>query len=67
VLTALKTPQETPDLIQTIADQFALCLTTATAYYLTRTTILATLSSLERSGEIVAVVEGNRLLWRQTT
>ena len=40
-------------------------MTTATAYFLTRTTVLAALSSLEQAGEAVAVMENNRLLWRK--
>jgi len=65
VRAALEEPQGTAAVIQHIADHFGLRLANATAYFLTQTTILAALSSLERSGEIEAVVEGNRLLWRE--
>jgi hypothetical protein len=49
-----------------VADHLELQVATATAYFLTRTTILAALSSLERAGEIAAVMEENRLLWRRS-
>ncbi len=65
VYAALEEPQETPALVQRVADHFGLRLTTATAYFLTRTTILAALSSLERAGKVVIVTEENRLLWRR--
>lgn len=62
----LDEPQGTPALVQRVADHFGLRLTTATAYFLTRTTILAALSSLERAGEVRVVMEENRLLWRRS-
>ncbi|MDY6876008.1 MAG: MBL fold metallo-hydrolase [Chloroflexota bacterium] len=62
---ALEEAQETPALVQQVADHFGLHLATATSYLLTRTTILAALSSLERAGKVTAVIEGNRLLWRR--
>jgi hypothetical protein len=40
-------------------------MTTATAYFLTRTTVLAALSALERAGDVEAAMEGNQLLWRR--
>ena len=64
VYAALKESQETSDLVQRVADRFGLQLATATAYFLTQTTILAALSSLERAGKVTVVVEDNRLLWR---
>ena len=63
VHTALKEPQETSALVQKVADHFGLHLATATAYFLTQTTILAALSSLERAGEVTVVMRDNRLLW----
>jgi len=66
VYAALAAPQETATLLQQVADGFGLRMATATAYLLTQTTVLAALSSLERAGEVNAVVEDNRLLWRQT-
>jgi glyoxylase-like metal-dependent hydrolase (beta-lactamase superfamily II) len=66
VYAALEAPQETSTLLQQVADAFGLRMTTATAYFLTQTTVLAALSALERSGKVAAVMEGSRLLWRQT-
>jgi len=65
VYAALREPLETAALVQHVADHFGLRIATATAYFLTRTTILAALSSLERVGEVVAVMEENRLLWQR--
>ncbi|MCS7283927.1 MAG: MBL fold metallo-hydrolase [Anaerolineae bacterium] len=62
---ALTEPLGTEDLIQGIASSYGLRLTTATAYFLARATILAALSSLERAGEVRAEVEENRLKWRK--
>lgn len=64
VRAALTVPQETPALVQAVSDHFGLGLATATAYLLTRTTVLAALSSLERSGLVHPLVEENRLRWR---
>ena len=66
VYAALEAPQDTATLLQQVADGFGLRMATATAYLLTQTTVLAALSALERAGEVNAVVEDNRLLWRQT-
>jgi hypothetical protein len=66
VCAALDEPQETSALLQRVADHLELQVATATAYFLTRTTILAALSSLERAGEIAAVMDENRLLWRRS-
>ena len=65
VYAALEKPQETSVLVRRAAEHFGLCMTTATAYFLTRTTVLAALSSLERAGEAVTEVQGNRLLWQR--
>ncbi len=65
VSAALKALLETPDLVQEVADHFGLRMTTPTAYFLTRTTVLAAISSLEGAGEVEATMEGNRLLWKQ--
>jgi len=62
---ALEGPQETPALVRHVADHLGLRLTTPTAYYLTRTTILAALSSLEGAGRVEAVVKDNRLTWER--
>ncbi len=62
---ALETEQETAALLKYVADYYGLYLKTSTAYFLTRTTVLAALSMLERAGEIVATVVENRLRWRR--
>jgi glyoxylase-like metal-dependent hydrolase (beta-lactamase superfamily II) len=66
VYAALETPQETPTVLQQVADGFGLRMTTATAYLLTQTTVLAALSSLERAGRVAVAMESNRLVWRRT-
>ena len=66
VYAALSEPQETSALVQQVADYFELQLEMATFYFLIRTTILAALSSLERAGKVMTVVENNRLLWQRT-
>ncbi len=65
VYAALGEPLKTSDLVQRVADHFGLQLTTATAYFLTRTTVLAALSSLERAGKVIAIMGDNRLLWQR--
>jgi glyoxylase-like metal-dependent hydrolase (beta-lactamase superfamily II) len=62
---ALATPRHTPALVAEVSDHYGLRLKTATAYFLTRTTVLAALSSLERHGEVKALVRGNRLYWQR--
>lgn len=66
VYIALVEPQETAELVQHVADHVGLHLTTPTAYYLTRTTILAALSSLEGAGKVKVTVRANRLVWSRT-
>jgi glyoxylase-like metal-dependent hydrolase (beta-lactamase superfamily II) len=61
----LEEPQETSTLVRQVAEHFGLRITTPTAHYLTRTTILAALSSLEGSGDVKAVTDDNRLLWQR--
>jgi glyoxylase-like metal-dependent hydrolase (beta-lactamase superfamily II) len=65
VYRALEEPQRTPDLVRQVSDHLELYLQTATAYYLTRTTILAALSSLEREGKAATMVKENQLWWQQ--
>lgn len=65
VYAALEEPQETSPLVRRVADHFGLRLEMATAYFLTRTTILAALSSLEQAGDVTVVMRDNRLLWRR--
>lgn len=65
VYEALEKPQETSALVQHVTDLLDLQIKTATAYFLTQTTVLAALSSLEQTGEAAAVMENNRLLWRK--
>ena len=62
---ALEEPQETSALFQHVAGHFGLRLEAAALYLLTRTTILAALSSLERAGKVKTAVEDNRLLWQR--
>jgi len=65
VRAALAHPADTDALVCRVADGLGLRLTTATAFFLARATVLAALSSLERAGEVKAGVEENRLLWRK--
>lgn len=66
VFQALTEPMDTTALVRAVADSFGLRLATATAYFLTRATVLAALSSLERAGQVQAKVEENRLLWQRS-
>jgi glyoxylase-like metal-dependent hydrolase (beta-lactamase superfamily II) len=63
VYKATREPQGTSALVQHVADHLGLHLSTATAYFLTRTTILAALSSLEKAGKVMATMEDNQLRW----
>jgi glyoxylase-like metal-dependent hydrolase (beta-lactamase superfamily II) len=65
VYDALRQPQETSSLVQRMARRFQLSIATPTAYFLTRTTVLAALSSLEAAGQVAARTEDNRLQWRK--
>jgi glyoxylase-like metal-dependent hydrolase (beta-lactamase superfamily II) len=65
VRAALAHPADTDALVRSVAEGLGLRLTTATAFFLARATVLAALSSLERAGEVKAGVEENRLLWRK--
>jgi glyoxylase-like metal-dependent hydrolase (beta-lactamase superfamily II) len=65
VYDALASPQETSALVQQTAEHFGLRITRATAYYLTRTTVLAALSALERGGDVKAGTKANRLMWKR--
>jgi glyoxylase-like metal-dependent hydrolase (beta-lactamase superfamily II) len=58
-------PMETAALVQRVADHFGLRLEAAALVFLTRTTILAALSSLERAGQVTATVRDNRVLWQR--
>jgi glyoxylase-like metal-dependent hydrolase (beta-lactamase superfamily II) len=66
VYAAVGEPRGTSALVQELAGHFGLQLSTATAYFLTRTTVLAALSSLERAGEVNAAMVDNRLLWQRS-
>ena len=66
VYDGLASPQETSALVQHTAEHFDLRITRATAYYLTRTTVLAALSALEGRGEVKARTKRNKLVWRRT-
>ncbi len=65
VFAAIEDGQEIAALVQHIAEHFALRLTTPTAYFLTQTTVLAALSSLERSGNVIPAMVDNQLLWQR--
>ncbi|HET92335.1 MAG TPA: MBL fold metallo-hydrolase [Chloroflexi bacterium] len=65
VYDALDEPHETPALVRHVADHYGLRLKTATSYFLTRTTVLAALSSLERAGEASVAMKGNHLWWQK--
>jgi glyoxylase-like metal-dependent hydrolase (beta-lactamase superfamily II) len=58
--------QQTATLLKRVADHLNLKLEMATIYLLVRTTILAALSSLERSGKVTTAVRDNRLWWKLT-
>jgi glyoxylase-like metal-dependent hydrolase (beta-lactamase superfamily II) len=62
---ALAQPQDTPSLVQRMAERFQLEIVTPTAYFLTRTTVLAALSSLEAAGRVAPRTEENRLQWHR--
>jgi glyoxylase-like metal-dependent hydrolase (beta-lactamase superfamily II) len=62
---ALEEPQETSTLVRRVAEHFRLRIATPAAYTLTRTTILAALSSLQGAGEVAAATDENRLLWQR--
>jgi glyoxylase-like metal-dependent hydrolase (beta-lactamase superfamily II) len=66
VYRALGEPQRTPDLVRQVCDHLELHLATATAYFLSRTTILAALSSLERDGRVATMMKENQLWWQQS-
>jgi glyoxylase-like metal-dependent hydrolase (beta-lactamase superfamily II) len=62
----LEQAQRTSDLVRRVADGLELRLNTATAYFLTRTTVLAALSSLEWEGKVAVAMRDNQLCWQQT-
>jgi glyoxylase-like metal-dependent hydrolase (beta-lactamase superfamily II) len=62
---ALDAPRETSAVVQHVAKHFALRITRATAYYLTRTTVLSALTSLERAGEATAMTSDNVVMWKR--
>jgi glyoxylase-like metal-dependent hydrolase (beta-lactamase superfamily II) len=63
VLTGLKGPKSESELVGLVARCLELELQNPATYLLTRTTILAALSSLERAGEVTAIIDDNQLLW----
>lgn len=65
VYDVLEVPSGTSALVQQTAERFALRITRPTAYFLTRTTVLAALSSLESAGRAAAVMDTNRLVWER--
>jgi glyoxylase-like metal-dependent hydrolase (beta-lactamase superfamily II) len=61
-----KGPKQTATLLQRVAEHLNLELELATIYFLVKTTILAALSSLERSGKVTTAVRDNRLWWQRS-
>ena len=61
---ALAEPSGSDGLVAAVCERLGLHLTTASGYWLTRTTVLAALSSLQQEGRVEPVVEENRLRWR---
>ena len=62
----LASPQETSSLVQHLGDHFGLHISGATAYYLTRTTVLAALSAQEASGSVRVFTQANKAVWERT-
>lgn len=65
VYEGLETPMETSSLVQHVARHFTLKITRPTAYFLTRTTVLAALSSLEDGDRAAATTRTNKLIWER--
>ena len=65
VFAELAVDQRTDEIVRAIADSLGLRISTPTAFYLTRTTILAALSGLERAGKVGATVKDNTLKWHK--
>lgn len=65
VCDGLASPRETSSLVQYVCDHFDLRLSGATAYYLTRTTVLAALSALEDEGSVRVFTEANKVVWER--
>ena len=65
VYAGLAVSQRTDEIIHAIADHIGLRISTPTAFFLTRATILAALSGLERAGRVGATVENNTLTWHR--
>jgi glyoxylase-like metal-dependent hydrolase (beta-lactamase superfamily II) len=65
VLEELEEGQRTAEVVRAVADQVGLQISNATAFFLTRTTILAALSGLEKEGRVRASVEDNTLRWHR--
>lgn len=61
----LAVPQETSGLVEGVAKRFSLAIATPTAYYLTRATVLAALSSLEDGGRVMVSTEANKVIWKR--
>ena len=65
VYNALEGPKETSGLVRHIAKQLGLRITGPAAYFLTRTTVLAALTSLQRAGGATAVMDDNIVIWER--
>lgn len=66
VFDGLESARETSELVQHVAARFTLRISGATAYYLTRTTVLAALSALESAGSVRPFTNANKLMWKRT-
>ena len=65
IFDAVGQPRETSSLVERMAKRFQLEIKTPTAYFLTRTTVLAALSSLEATGQVAPHTENDRLQWQK--
>ncbi len=65
VLEALRTPHTPEELLEQIAENYNVHFTAPAFYLLSRVTILAALTSLERAGLAAPRIESHRLLWQR--
>ncbi|NLE76561.1 MAG: MBL fold metallo-hydrolase [Chloroflexi bacterium] len=65
VAEALRQPQDADAVAAGVANRCGLELTTPAQFLLTRATVLAALTSLQRAGQATHELRGNRLLWRR--
>lgn len=63
---AVAAPQETDALVWGLAARYGIRLDALPAFYLTRATLLAALTSLARAGQVREDLASGRLVWRRT-